>query len=923
MEREHAQDPVSDALAGPYVGVKLAPTISKLRVLAVERRPSDSHFWYTLQIHPAPVSLPARPNTDNTSPTPVRLNIKKKPYTVYRRHEDVLEFARRLLAAFQNRRPVVLIDLPPLAQSHDIDHMLCFDNQEHSVHEYEEALGNVEYILMEQVDALIQKVARLPGALLQDKVIREFFGIWRSDLDYKLTRNLSDPIALTTAQRAVVVDPADGSHPPVATGMGKLQRVGTLPGLNHHLRSENLRASHISLLAQGSASKSDTSTSPVPVPSSISLELPQKMTVFHPPSPKSQQHDLSNTHNPSIPSIVDAKRTLSFGNFKPVIKRATTKFFNSRPKRGNELDLSMKSEPGLVLGQTQKQETSNTALSSDVASSVSSITRFPVMQPRTKRSGSLNGGGESSGSEMSGLEIVDTGFLDGLRLFSLDFYLFLEEGCPTWLRYAVETLEKAKNEQLVNDADPNHVLPTGKILRRQKTAPALSMRSSRTSTSVASSTPNDSEDGRRSAVGSEFGSRPGSRHARGISDATHDRDSMIIPAHNQTEDTLSDFPPILSPKHTPLLRSRSRSQHQLRPAAGPSPLSSTFNASDEARDLSDANAQEALNARITRLASSPAIFQPNASSLMSNSSMDSNLKIQEKQLIRQTSLARLKQRLEERQQGASSPESDSSQQTSTNTTESPSKSRKGSLKSLGLSELHINTKRSLFGRLSPKTSPIAVDPDTSLPLNLLPSQMPSLSSEQVSTSTRITQPTIARRPSIGRSLAKVGVATEKKLPDLPDEHLIKHHVDNIAPEPTEAVLSRAASIKHEKLLKQKAVAALDANVDLAIPETSKNPLSNTESILAGDHEDMVELKVVMDKNALIKLTISRSIDFPSLITQVKDKFKRCGYDEADLTDRCLVFRDSDRNVVRIDGDFALRVAMMGIGNANKVTLFYV
>ncbi|RKP11804.1 hypothetical protein BJ684DRAFT_17641 [Piptocephalis cylindrospora] len=221
----------------PYEGVKLAPPIARLRLIGYETRhllppvrPSHTDTaessntssvltsttdsiqsavpFYTIHITPAPSSVPTgplapdHPSLSEDPPTTVpsvdraRLSFHRKPYTVYRRYADFAEFGRRLAESLQNRRPQVLLSIDPLDADPSDPHM-------------------------DALEFLLARVMALPKPLLEIREIGEFFGIWKSDVDYKLARNLSDPLALTFASRSLAHDPpahqtecSPGSSPP-------------------------------------------------------------------------------------------------------------------------------------------------------------------------------------------------------------------------------------------------------------------------------------------------------------------------------------------------------------------------------------------------------------------------------------------------------------------------------------------------------------------------------------------------------------------------------------------------------------------------------------------------------------------------------------------------------------------------------------
>ncbi|KAG0033933.1 hypothetical protein BGZ81_006753 [Podila clonocystis] len=73
-----------------YSGVKLAPPVQSASIEELERRPSDQKVWYTIQVFPCHLVIPG--GNGGTIP--------RKPYRIYRRYEDVADFADQLEEEF-------------------------------------------------------------------------------------------------------------------------------------------------------------------------------------------------------------------------------------------------------------------------------------------------------------------------------------------------------------------------------------------------------------------------------------------------------------------------------------------------------------------------------------------------------------------------------------------------------------------------------------------------------------------------------------------------------------------------------------------------------------------------------------------------------------------------------------------------------
>ncbi|KAK3840363.1 MAG: hypothetical protein JOS17DRAFT_726836 [Linnemannia elongata] len=108
-----------------YSGVKLAPPVLSASVEQLERRASDQKIWYTIQVCPCdltiitPASTSASTSTSASSSTGPAFgassggcsggfgeavtSIPRKPYKIYRRYEDVADFADQLEEEFTGR----------------------------------------------------------------------------------------------------------------------------------------------------------------------------------------------------------------------------------------------------------------------------------------------------------------------------------------------------------------------------------------------------------------------------------------------------------------------------------------------------------------------------------------------------------------------------------------------------------------------------------------------------------------------------------------------------------------------------------------------------------------------------------------------------------------------------------------------------
>ncbi|KAF9906196.1 hypothetical protein EC991_000908 [Linnemannia zychae] len=97
-----------------YSGVKLAPPVLSASVEQLERRASDQKIWYTIQVFPCDLTIitPAVQAATSSNGATVAggtgtcagvTSIPRKPYKIYRRYEDVADFADQLEEEFSGR----------------------------------------------------------------------------------------------------------------------------------------------------------------------------------------------------------------------------------------------------------------------------------------------------------------------------------------------------------------------------------------------------------------------------------------------------------------------------------------------------------------------------------------------------------------------------------------------------------------------------------------------------------------------------------------------------------------------------------------------------------------------------------------------------------------------------------------------------
>ncbi|KAH7044704.1 hypothetical protein BKA57DRAFT_87520 [Linnemannia elongata] len=91
-----------------YSGVKLAPPVLSASVEQLERRASDQKVWYTIQVCPCDLTIITPASTSVTTSASSSTGgavtcIPRRPYKIYRRYEDVADFADQLEEEFTGR----------------------------------------------------------------------------------------------------------------------------------------------------------------------------------------------------------------------------------------------------------------------------------------------------------------------------------------------------------------------------------------------------------------------------------------------------------------------------------------------------------------------------------------------------------------------------------------------------------------------------------------------------------------------------------------------------------------------------------------------------------------------------------------------------------------------------------------------------
>ncbi|RUS14085.1 hypothetical protein BC937DRAFT_94360 [Endogone sp. FLAS-F59071] len=215
-------------------GVKLAPPIFTASVISFEKRTSDNKVWYTIEVVPKADII--------TSRSGVKHPVNRSPYGIFRRHEDFCEFAQRL----NNKFPRIYQsshhekgDLHVYSESISVPSRSTLLSKSLSAPQlYTQTAAGVQtdqdssesdsIVSLPKIKPLrwtlfrgnraafankrnlfnrfVKALFQLPEIITNSPVVVEFFGIWKEDVDYKLARNMNDPVALSTPMFKILVN---------------------------------------------------------------------------------------------------------------------------------------------------------------------------------------------------------------------------------------------------------------------------------------------------------------------------------------------------------------------------------------------------------------------------------------------------------------------------------------------------------------------------------------------------------------------------------------------------------------------------------------------------------------------------------------------------------------------------------------------
>ncbi|KAF9419066.1 hypothetical protein BGZ94_009534 [Podila epigama] len=196
-----ASSRTSTTLVGFYSAAKLAPPLQRASVEEYVRRLGDANVWYIIQVYPCDLSIPG----SNKMPIP------RKSYCIYRRYEDILKFADQLEYDFPWLR-TSQVSGNPLSS--------CLRDNGLSSHwpllKTQSSFLNAELENTERKNSLhhyLQELFSQDQIVAQSRLVAEFFGIWKSDMEIRLSRSDHDPLALHSLAILPPKDPSPVTLP--------------------------------------------------------------------------------------------------------------------------------------------------------------------------------------------------------------------------------------------------------------------------------------------------------------------------------------------------------------------------------------------------------------------------------------------------------------------------------------------------------------------------------------------------------------------------------------------------------------------------------------------------------------------------------------------------------------------------------------
>ncbi|KAG0038477.1 hypothetical protein BGZ82_000096 [Podila clonocystis] len=176
----------STTLVGFYSAAKLAPPVAGANVEEYVRGREDGKAMYIIQVHPHNVNLPFLD----------MMPIPRKTYSIYRRYEDIIGFAEQLEEEFPWLRTDQVSGHPPSSCLRDKSFSppwLVLKARSPS------PVCNGELECTQRKESLNRYLTELfaySPVVTQSRLVAEFFGIWKTDLEFRLNHRDDDPLAL-------------------------------------------------------------------------------------------------------------------------------------------------------------------------------------------------------------------------------------------------------------------------------------------------------------------------------------------------------------------------------------------------------------------------------------------------------------------------------------------------------------------------------------------------------------------------------------------------------------------------------------------------------------------------------------------------------------------------------------------------------
>ncbi|KAF9387199.1 hypothetical protein CPC16_007174 [Podila verticillata] len=396
-----------------YSGVKLAPPVQSASVEKLERRSNDQKVWYTIQVFPCHLVIPGNGGT-----------IPRKPYRIYRRYEDVTDFADQLEEEFPALIPRVTSPGAPsssFAMEDAQESALCSvsgsasilssasvspsplyqtsaamtnsNHNNHSASTYHDPSDStaaftdkgvaslvhvhvpctltpgcattpnapttaapsktlprlksrlVLYVTKaacvqrkDELDRYLKDLFALGPIIAQSRLVAEFFGIWKTDMEMHLSHENRDPLALHTG--ASLSSPISASLSPDAT------LAPPLPDL-HHGTPEPFSPSSPSDILMHHSFNNDTVPTDDTTMDFASPSAPKYISPSLPPSTHLASPSLSPSPNPEPLRVLIAPIVEDLGHVSDVEMASPTKPSPSQREivDGHESETGIEIEP--------------------------------------------------------------------------------------------------------------------------------------------------------------------------------------------------------------------------------------------------------------------------------------------------------------------------------------------------------------------------------------------------------------------------------------------------------------------------------------------------------------------------------------------------------------------------------------------------